>query len=42
VFIEELEDDEAMEQHFVEEQRMEKDIREEIIIEVEENLSLEI
>jgi hypothetical protein len=41
-FIEELEDDEGVEQHFVEEQTMEKDIREENIMEVEEHLLLEI
>jgi len=42
MFIEELEDDEGVEQHFVEEQTMEKDTREENIIEVEEHLSLEV
>jgi len=42
VFIEESEDDEGVEQHFVEEQTMEKDTREENIIEVEKHLSLEI
>jgi hypothetical protein len=41
-FIEESEDDEGVEQHFVEEQTMEKDIREENIMEVEEHLLLEI
>jgi hypothetical protein len=42
VFIEESEDDEVVGQHFVEEQTMEKNTREEIIIEVEEHLSLEV
>jgi len=42
VFIEESKDDEAVEQHFVATQTMEKDTREENIIEVEEQLSLEI
>jgi hypothetical protein len=42
VFIEELEEDEAVEQHFVEEQTTEKDTREENIIKVEEHLSLEV
>jgi hypothetical protein len=42
MFIEELEDDERVEQHFVEEQTMEKDTREANIIEVEEHLSLEV
>jgi hypothetical protein len=42
VFIEELEEDEAVEQHFVEEQTMGKDTWEENIIKVEEHLSLEV
>jgi hypothetical protein len=42
MFIDESEDDEAVEQHFVEAQTMEKDTREENIIKVEEQLSLEI
>jgi hypothetical protein len=42
VFIEESKDDKAVEQHFVATQTMEKDTREENIIEVEEQLSLEI
>jgi hypothetical protein len=42
VFIEELEDDEMVEQHFAKEQTMENDTREENIVEVEEHLSLEV
>jgi len=42
VFIEDSGDDEAVEQHFVQKQTMEKDTREEIIIEVEEHLSLKV
>jgi hypothetical protein len=42
MFIEEPKDDKAVEQHFVVTQTMEKDTREENIIEVEEQLSLEI
>jgi hypothetical protein len=35
MFIEELEEDKAMEQHFVEAQKMQKDAREENVVEVE-------
>jgi len=40
--IEKWEDDKRVEQHFMEEQTMEKDTREENIVEVEEQLSLKI
>jgi hypothetical protein len=42
VFIEESKDDKAMEQHFVEAQIVQKDVREENIVEVEEQLSTKV
>ncbi len=42
VFIEKSEDDKVVEQHFVETHTMQKDAREENIVEVEEQLSLEV
>ncbi len=42
MFIEELKEDEAMEQHFVEVQTMQKDAREENVVEVGEQLSTKV
>ncbi len=42
VFIEKSKDNKGVEQHFVEEQTMEKNTKEENIIEVEEHISLEV
>ncbi len=42
MFIRELEEEEAMEKHFVEAQIVQKDLREENVVEAKEQLSIEV